>query len=881
MALRRASSVPATPRRASWRLAEELGARLVDARRDGRVGGLGGVMEAACRGAKSRRGRRSGCCPGETAPRPTAGSTWRSPTGLGELRNGLIVRTSDALVAIGGGAGTLSEIGFALKLGRPVIGLGTFDARRRRAGAAAAEAAALARALNRHLPGASCDGAAPSVGACPRYPLTARGLRRAGGRHRAARGALRAAAGGRRRPPARRAQADAVEVTRAARRAWCTSPEPCGSPGVYTLGAGRARAGRRPARRSAPPQRRPRAPSTSRRSGRRPADRRAARAPRAAPWPQRPARGRVGAQRAGQPQQRDARAARHARRRRARDRAEDPRLPQRARRLSLGRRPGERSGHRAEEVRGDEAARPALSAAARHPRHAVLGALVLGMLRRAPPRRRSLLAACALGRRRHGGARGRCCWPPRSRARWSRRRAARSSITRRAAAGARRSATRRVRCSTRRARRRSAAGARRVRAARRARARDAAGAGSRAARRGDRRELPSRGTPEAAGAGAGVDRARATSMPPLAARRASGDRRARAAASPAFVDGIRRRAERALDAGAPRSVGGLLRGMVLGEGEALDRADAATTSGAASLTHLVAASGQNVALLAALAVALGDGAGPRAAGAAGAGARAGRPVRPAGRRRPSIQRAGIMGGAALVAALGGRPASRAYALLLAAALTLLAQPARGRRTRAGSSASRRSSASRSGRPRARRRCARGACPRAVAEATRDDGRRDARDGAADRAALRAGLARRPAGQHPGGARRRARDVARRARGRGRAAERAARGAVGRARGAAGRVPRVARPHVAARARAPLSSCRLGVAARVRRGLRPVRRRAGGRRVPRAGARRAGPPSLALVAAVAVGGRAASARAAAPPAGPARSRSSTSARATRR
>jgi competence protein ComEC len=95
---------------------------------------------------------------------------------------------------------------------------------------------------------------------------------------------------------------------------------------------------------------------------------------------------------------------------------------------------------------------------------------------------------------------------------------------------------------------------------------------------------------------------------------------------------------------------------------------------AASLTHLVAASGQNVALLAALAVALGT--------ALGLGLR-GRlalalglvvlyvPLAGAG---PSIQRAGIMGGAALVAALAGRPSSRAYALLLAAALTLVANP---------------------------------------------------------------------------------------------------------------------------------------------------------------------------------------------------------------
>jgi uncharacterized protein (TIGR00725 family) len=48
-------------------------------------------------------------------------------TGLGELRNGLIVRCADALIAVGGGWGTLSEIAFAMRIGRPVVGLGTWD----------------------------------------------------------------------------------------------------------------------------------------------------------------------------------------------------------------------------------------------------------------------------------------------------------------------------------------------------------------------------------------------------------------------------------------------------------------------------------------------------------------------------------------------------------------------------------------------------------------------------------------------------------------------------------------------------------------------------------------------------------------------------------
>jgi uncharacterized protein (TIGR00725 family) len=89
-------------------------------------GGLGGVMEEACRGAREAGGLTVGLLPGDSRD---AGNPWLSvavATGLGELRNGLVVRASDAVIAVGGGAGTLSEIGFALKLGRPVVGLGTW-----------------------------------------------------------------------------------------------------------------------------------------------------------------------------------------------------------------------------------------------------------------------------------------------------------------------------------------------------------------------------------------------------------------------------------------------------------------------------------------------------------------------------------------------------------------------------------------------------------------------------------------------------------------------------------------------------------------------------------------------------------------------------------
>jgi hypothetical protein len=125
-------------------VAEELGARLVDLGATVVCGGLGGVMEAACRGAKSRRGTTVGLLPGLDRSAANGWVDVAIATGLGELRNGLIVRTSDAVVAVGGGAGTLSEIGFALKLGRPVIGIGTFEIDGVTQVASAAQAASLA-----------------------------------------------------------------------------------------------------------------------------------------------------------------------------------------------------------------------------------------------------------------------------------------------------------------------------------------------------------------------------------------------------------------------------------------------------------------------------------------------------------------------------------------------------------------------------------------------------------------------------------------------------------------------------------------------------------------------------------------------------------------
>jgi uncharacterized protein (TIGR00725 family) len=107
-------------------LAEEVGAGLASMGAVVVTGGLGGVMEAACRGARSRRGRTVGILPGDDRADANGWVEIALATGMGELRNGLVVRASDALVAVGGGHGTLSEVALALKLGRPVVGLGTW-----------------------------------------------------------------------------------------------------------------------------------------------------------------------------------------------------------------------------------------------------------------------------------------------------------------------------------------------------------------------------------------------------------------------------------------------------------------------------------------------------------------------------------------------------------------------------------------------------------------------------------------------------------------------------------------------------------------------------------------------------------------------------------
>jgi uncharacterized protein (TIGR00725 family) len=112
---------------AACRLAEAVGRELALLGAVVVTGGLGGAMEAACRGAKAEGGTTVGILPSGDRYDANDWVDVAVPTGLGEGRNALVARAADALVAIAGEFGTLSEIAFALKLGRPVVGLDTWQ----------------------------------------------------------------------------------------------------------------------------------------------------------------------------------------------------------------------------------------------------------------------------------------------------------------------------------------------------------------------------------------------------------------------------------------------------------------------------------------------------------------------------------------------------------------------------------------------------------------------------------------------------------------------------------------------------------------------------------------------------------------------------------
>ena len=106
--------------RQAGRLLAERGLVLV-------TGGLGGVMAAAAAGASSAGGTAVALLPGSYRRDASPGHSVVIPTGMGEMRNALIVRTVDALLAIGGAWGTLSEIAFAARTGVPVFAVDSWD----------------------------------------------------------------------------------------------------------------------------------------------------------------------------------------------------------------------------------------------------------------------------------------------------------------------------------------------------------------------------------------------------------------------------------------------------------------------------------------------------------------------------------------------------------------------------------------------------------------------------------------------------------------------------------------------------------------------------------------------------------------------------------
>lgn len=106
--------------------AEEVGRRIAQAGHILICGGLGGVMEAACRGAKAAGGTTVGILPGNDRREANRYVDIPIVTGMGQARNVMVVASAQAVIAVSGGFGTLSELAFALKFGIPVVGLGTW-----------------------------------------------------------------------------------------------------------------------------------------------------------------------------------------------------------------------------------------------------------------------------------------------------------------------------------------------------------------------------------------------------------------------------------------------------------------------------------------------------------------------------------------------------------------------------------------------------------------------------------------------------------------------------------------------------------------------------------------------------------------------------------
>lgn len=108
-------------------MAEEVGRRIAEAGALLICGGLAGVMEAACRGAAQAGGTTIGILPGTSRREANPWVSIPIATAMNDGRNPIIIRSADAVIAIDGEFGTLSEIAYAAKMRKPIIGLGTWE----------------------------------------------------------------------------------------------------------------------------------------------------------------------------------------------------------------------------------------------------------------------------------------------------------------------------------------------------------------------------------------------------------------------------------------------------------------------------------------------------------------------------------------------------------------------------------------------------------------------------------------------------------------------------------------------------------------------------------------------------------------------------------
>lgn len=116
-----------SPTKDGYRLAENIGRRVAERGAVLICGGLGGIMEAAAKGARSAGGITAGILPGCYAGDANPYITVPIVTGMADARNVIVVRSADIVIAVEGKYGTLSEVAIALKIGKPVIGINTWD----------------------------------------------------------------------------------------------------------------------------------------------------------------------------------------------------------------------------------------------------------------------------------------------------------------------------------------------------------------------------------------------------------------------------------------------------------------------------------------------------------------------------------------------------------------------------------------------------------------------------------------------------------------------------------------------------------------------------------------------------------------------------------